>query len=162
GLFALFISKKANKIICFEPEKENFRLLKKNVKINNINNIIINNCAITKTNKKIKLFFPKGKNYGGFSIFRKRNCSYEWVKSKTPQKAFGDLDEIDLLKIDCEGCEFEILPLIKLESVNALYMEYHLSKGKKKKFIMDILKKHFRKIKEKKYNSSLGLIFAEK
>jgi len=162
GLFSLFISNNSKKIICFEPQKENFQILKKNIKINNLKNIEIHNCALSSKDGKIKLYAPSGKNYDSFSVFEKNNKKFEWIESKNPKKILKKIKKVDLLKLDCEGCEFSILPLLNFKKIDKICMEYHLSENKSKKFIMDILKKNFNQIKEKKYNSKLGLLYSEK
>ena len=46
GDFALLASKRAEKVFAIEPNPKDYETLKKNVKINNINNIISINMAV--------------------------------------------------------------------------------------------------------------------
>ena len=58
GLFSLFASQfcKNGKIFCFEPIKENYEELLKNIEINNIQNIIPFNNAVSSKTEKTKIY----------------------------------------------------------------------------------------------------------
>jgi FkbM family methyltransferase len=168
GLFALFISKKAEKIICFEPLKENFKLLKENIKINNLRNVYVYNCGLSSRTYKGKIFLPKKANrinWGAASTLPTRSevsNKYQLAKFIKPNFIFKKFDKINYLKMDCEGCEFKILPLLDLDKVDFLVMEYHLDEKHKKIFLTKLLKNHFKKVKEKKYSKNLGIFICAK
>ena len=113
GYFTLYAAKKAQngKVISFEPTKESFLVLKNNVKINNFQNIIINNLAVAEISKKRTFFVDK--KYGISNTFydSNPNLEKEIVQTTTLDGIYKkfNLAKIDFLKMDCEGAEFEII-----------------------------------------------------
>ena len=81
---------------------------------------------------------------------------------------FHDISRIDLLKIDCEGAEYEIFNSIPDEyfsQIKKIHVEFHENDGEKIRSLIDKLERNgFKWIfeKDKNYNSDLGLIFARK
>jgi FkbM family methyltransferase len=156
------------KIIAFEPETKNFQLLKKNIKFNKLKNVKIYRLAITKNKGKRKLHLnPKNtaahtlkleleKNYD----IKKPKEKYETVKCTTLEKIFKKhkIKKIDLLKLDCEGAEFEILytlPEKYFQKIQNITLEYHddlqppNTSTHLKKFLTN---KNYKITHEKKYN----------
>jgi len=131
GLFSLFASQfcKKGKIFSFEPIKENFELLKKNIEINEITNITFFNEAISDKTSKMTLY--QNEDEAGHSKFVKTSKSME-VNSKSFKEFLDErkIDSYDLLKLDCEGSEYEIiesLPPNYFEKLKKIIIEYHLA-----------------------------------
>ena len=82
GLFALLASQfcKDGKIFCYEPIKENYKLLIENIEINKIKNIFPNNLAVTKETSRVKIFLNDDQS--GHSMFIQNNNFVE-VNSKS-------------------------------------------------------------------------------
>lgn len=132
GTFSLYASKQAfnGKIISFEPTAENFKLLKRNLSINNISNVHPVNMAVSGKVRR-KFMYLNGKNTGGHSFFfvRGKSCKVK-VRTISLKEIFDKykLEAIDFLKMDCEGAEFDILfdcPKRILAKINIISMEYH-------------------------------------
>lgn len=109
GYYSLIFSKKAKKIYAIEPYEENLKYLKKNIKLNNKNNIHI---------KKIAFSSKKGKK--PFYISEKCNwCSMNKNVPYLKKKIKIDVDTLDnfskknkyptFLRMDLEGHEYEVL-----------------------------------------------------
>ena len=73
GFYSLNLSKKNISIHSFEPVKQNFERLNKNVKINNLENIKTYNLALSNIKKKVELWVPNKFKTGGFSILNKND-----------------------------------------------------------------------------------------
>ena len=58
GLFTLFSSQfcKNGRIYCFEPVKDNFSMLKSNLKLNNIENVIVANTAVSSITGPVTIY----------------------------------------------------------------------------------------------------------
>ena len=132
GTFAIPASKKVKngKIFSIEACKDTFTILKKNLKLNNIDNVIPFNIAISDSNKNSKLYYaPKGGSWGN-SLTKNSSSGFEIVKSKT-LKTFMNENKIpycDFMKINCEGSEFEIILSSNkqtLQKVNTILILYH-------------------------------------
>ncbi len=128
GIFSLYASTfTKNRIFCFEPIKENFNLLEENIRMNHKNNIKIFNFALC-NQKEIRIFF-NDVNTGGHSNFIEGK-KYQKVKCMTLKDIFQreNINVCNFLKIDCEGCEYEILfntPDSVFEKIKKISMEIH-------------------------------------
>lgn len=140
GMVSIFLAKKFPflKIYSFEPVKENFENFKKNLVLNNIPEgiIIVENVAVTKDARDVKLI-TNAENSGGSSIAEISDISMDIdiinydVKSVTLNDIFSqyNIESCKLLKIDCEGSEYEILRntseenLLKCENLRAEFHE---------------------------------------
>ena len=130
GLFALFASQfcKNGKIFCYEPIKENYKILIENIEMNQIQNIFPNNLAVTKETSRVKIFLNDDQS--GHSMFI-QNKNFVEVDSKSLSDIFIDngIKECDFLKLDCEGAEYEIVESISSDlftKINKTAIEYHM------------------------------------
>lgn len=147
GTVSIYLAKKYPflKIYAFEPVKQNYENFLKNIELNNINKDIIKvfNLAITKDRRDVILtspFYNSGASniYNNFrgsgNIISNNDIS---IKSITFDDIFSNnnISKCKLLKIDCEGAEYEILYSANVENLkNCEYMraEFHGKKYKQK------------------------------
>jgi FkbM family methyltransferase len=129
GGFSLYASdrSKEGKIFSFEPFESTFQILKKNIETNNKKNIIAYQKAVGKKSGKTKLYVSNT-NYAENSVYKKTSSFVE-VDMLTLGDIFkhNNLSHCDVIKLDCEGAEYDILFSSKkeLKLVNQLIMEYH-------------------------------------
>ena len=147
GLFALFASQfcKDGKIFCYEPIKENYKLLIENIEINKIKNIFPNNIAVTKETSRVKIFLNDDQS--GHSIFV-QNDNFVEVNSKSLPDIFVDngINECNFLKLDCEGAEYEIIESLSPDlftKISKTVIEYHMADTKP-----ELLKQLINKLKQ--------------
>ena len=98
------------RVISFEPENDNFEMLKKNTKLNNLKNTTLINKALSDKKGKLKLYLAKG-NLGHHSLVEKVGEKYEEVEVDTLDNILKELkiSKVDLIKIDVEGAENLVL-----------------------------------------------------
>ena len=172
GYYSLLFSKlvgKSGKVFAFEPDPKNFSLLQKNLKVNDITNVVALNLAVSDKQGESFLFLDKhypgnskmyneGKNEGGKI---KINC----VRLDDYFKGFKK--KINLIKMDIEGSEGNAIKgstdIIKNNKTIKLVLEYFpealKSCGTEPKELLDLLKKEgfeCREINEK--DSELTLV----
>ena len=143
GLGTIILSKQnpLSKIFSFEPNPSVFQILKTNVNNNGLNNVILINKAVH-SNKNLKLMkhpYCSGANIMGEST-SKVNQYYKGENLRATEISvdtisFDDflidnkISEIFLLKIDCEGSEFDILGnskmLFKKTTISNIVGEFH-------------------------------------
>lgn len=173
GFFSLFAHRNASKdsqIFSFEPSKENFRKLQKNISDNKIENVRMFKCAIGSKNGTSKLFHKENHaNSALEEIMQKRSSSFEEIETKTLERAVKEnaLTTIDFLKMDCEGSEYPILETLNDEIfsiIKTISMEFHDLKSEKytSELILEILKRHRFKIVKNKYDiTTMGLNYGK-
>ena len=168
GLFSILVSNicKNGMIYSYEPEKENYNLLNTNLKNNNIKNINFNNLGVASKNGIMKLYFNKN-DFAGHSLYRKSEHSVD-IKTISIDDIFlkNNLLQCDLLKLDCEGGEYDIIMNLSeaiLEKINAICIEYEKIPDLKytKKDMISKLRKKFIVI-DQINSENAGYIFATK
>jgi len=151
GLFSIYLAKKYPflKIYSFEPFPINFSSFLKNLDENKVTNVIPVPLAITADRRRISLLATEDNLGGATSYVYDPDASNktEVVSSITLDDVFNmfDLKQIKMLKIDCEGGEYEILPTIKrLSSIEYLVGEFHYLYGHRDpKPLVDFCEKYF-------------------
>lgn len=112
------------KIIAFEPSKEVFKSLNKNVTDNKLTNVELHHKAVSDYNGIAK-FTTNEKISGSLILEKNLDTTYDVEVVKLSDYIKNNV--IDFLKIDIEGEEkkvfFEILPYLK--NVKNLFIEYH-------------------------------------
>ena len=168
GLFALFASQfcKNGKIFCYEPIKENYKILIENIEMNQIQNIFPNNLAVTKETSRVKIFLNDDQS--GHSMFI-QNKNFVEVDSKSLSDIFIDngIKECDFLKLDCEGAEYEIVESLSSDlftKINKTAIEYHMVDTKP-----ELLEQLINKFKQFSFSvhtrslfADIGFLFAKK
>jgi FkbM family methyltransferase len=117
-------------ILAYEPVLENFEALLRNIDRNKLTNITPHNRAVTKDGRRVGIATDPISNSGGSNIYDKEVS--QQAESVTLRSIFEDynIGRLPLLKIDCEGAEFEILEDYSLLGrVWALRGEFHRGNG---------------------------------
>jgi len=120
GYYTLIFAKlvgEQGKVFAFEPEPFNFKLLKKNVEINNYQNVILQNSAVSNNNGKTKLYLSQEQS-GTHRIFPSHICSNNYVEVEMVRlddyfKKNVLAEKISFIKIDVEGAELGVLKGMK-------------------------------------------------
>ena len=145
---------------------DNYRIFLDNVNMNNLKNIISYNMAVSKQDGNVLIYLNDDKS--GHSMFLKSPNSIE-VESISLKNIFdsNNIDKCDLLKIDCEGSEYEIidsLPSNYFDKIDKMIIEYHFAE-KYPKLVKNLIKKLESapySVNVKKLTNDTGLIFAIK
>jgi len=148
---------KGLRIYSDEASLENYKYLKKNIVDNKLTDkISCFNLAVTgKSDDTIKLYINNSSG-GGNSIFsngKKQFGRYLEVKTISMEDIFlrNKIGQIDFLKMDCEGAEYEILystPKKFFKKIEEMAIEYHNAKGHSGKELKDFIEKLGFTIKE--------------
>ena len=121
-------------VFAFEPDPSNFKILGKNVKVNNYKNIILEQKAVGDKHGRATLY--QAVNPGMHRIFPQTKAKGQvQVELTSLDKYFIDsnlVDKINFLKIDVEGLEFSVLK----------GMENILKNNKKIKILFEFMPKN--------------------
>jgi FkbM family methyltransferase len=136
GSFSILFGKiaKAGRIYAYESFIESYNLFKENIILNRIKNIIPFNLAIcSKPSSRLKLYIKTiGGEYAGNSIYG--SGKFVKVNSTNLNELFkiNNISSCDLLKIDCEGAEYDIIfnsPKRIFKKIKNIILEYHKGYG---------------------------------
>ena len=125
GDFSVFLNKDAKMIYAFEPVPKIYERLVNNIKVNNITNITAYNFGVHVKKTALKISVPKQDGCSKISI--DGNTLIKTITWDDLYNLIGSPSKIDLLKIDCEGCEYSLLknPTI-LKHIKEIRMELHI------------------------------------
>ncbi|MEH6446452.1 MAG: FkbM family methyltransferase [Oceanospirillaceae bacterium] len=140
GLISLPLSKRFCKVVSFEPDPNNFRVLKKNLSLNQSVNIKIHQVAVGDSPKKMELSVNRvidgeGMINTGLSSLCEKNRIYSKKLVKVDVVVIDDycsnngIHDLDFLKIDTEGYEyFTLLGAIETikSSLPTIFYEFSL------------------------------------
>ena len=125
GLFALRMKQlyPSAMIYCYEPFPPNFAQLSGNIQASNLKDVFIIPNGVGGRSRTEHLYVNKT-NLGGHSLFASEAHSNESVEIAITDitKVLNDTghEHIDLIKMDCEGAEYEILKAISPDLVKRI------------------------------------------
>ena len=144
GFFSVYGASKGAKVYSFEPDRENYKILRWNIKRNKLGGLITAlNVAVSNKDGVIKLCIPINKSNearGGMisttsSFISTHSSDFDKCKVVTVKcvnfNSFlrnSSPAQWDLVKIDCEGAEYEILTCLSrgnLDKIDRIVMETH-------------------------------------
>ena len=154
GKYTIIASKRVGangKVIAIEADPGNFDLLNRNIQLNNLSNVIALNYAVYSKEETIKLYLPSAGRGGGdeSSSYTEYNTimsdraargdeKFVKVKANTLdyllQSNMMKQEEVNWIKIDVEGAEYEVLKgakgiLSKSKDITLLMEIHNLSAG---------------------------------
>ena len=118
------------KITCFEPDNYTYSILKNNIESNGLLDVEINNVAVMKFNGLTEFYtVENSKSDVAMSTIKERvkNSKKNIVKAKKLSQYIDE--EVDFLKIDIEGAEYDVLQELKssgkLSDIKQIAIEFH-------------------------------------
>lgn len=175
GMFSIY-ARMLNDVVpifAYEPDEMNYANMKLNLKENGIKNVYTKNVAVAGKVAERTLYLSKdshnhsivnSESSGDFSGEEKK------VFATTLTKIFGQnrLNAVSLVKMDCEGAEFEIiknLPEDLFNKIAVFYVEYHnYGTDTDPKVLVEIFKRNGFKteIRQSFYDKRMGFILSKR
>ena len=119
----------ARKVIAIEPEPNNFAMLELNMEGHE--NVVPVNAALVpfySGEGVMELYIaPSGKNPGNSSLSPRRGRSSIFVSTVHVDAIFTGHPDISVAKIDCEGAEFGLMPVLTRTALEQMALEYHIN-----------------------------------
>ena len=135
GIATLYLSNHfpRSTIHVFEPNPTSYKVLRENVSLNHISNIVTYEKAVTgKKHKRKKLFLPTENSTTSsfqlnFSNLFSQKLKTKYVESISLEELIKTLGHINILNIDAEGEEIFLIPeIIKLsDKIDMIIIEMH-------------------------------------
>jgi len=144
GYYTLLMARVAKKVYAIEPDKDCFEILKKNVKENNLKNVVLLN--IGASDKKGKKYLMRDEKNQGNSKINDKNG--ETILTRTLDNMLINEQKISLIKVDTQGWETQVIEgakkIIKRDQPT-LFLEYTLGEYLDNKMI-NFLKNNYQNI----------------
>ena len=142
GLYTIIGSRRVGlrgKVISLEPHPDNYNILKRNIELNHLNNVIALNSAASSSKSSIKLYLP-GEDKGFtklYTIMPNRAVTQNFVEvdANTLDDILQalNIEQVNWIKIDVEGAELEVLKgttgVIRRSPNMRLLLEIHNIQG---------------------------------
>jgi FkbM family methyltransferase len=133
GVFALYAAYRgARTVLAYEPNSETYRCLRKNSEANHLQQVITA-CQLAVTDRAgDRVRFPARASVYNAIMADGEKGDFEWVQTTNLQTILRDIPSVDLLKMDCEGAEYDILlssPPDVLRKISEIRLEYHLGRA---------------------------------
>lgn len=132
GAYALWAWSKGATVYAYEPESENFAMLCENIRRNEAFSVTVQNVAVMGQAGVVSLYkWSKSKgNTGSYGMYygQAQGAEAQEVRAVTLADVLDMSGPADVLKLDCEGAEYDILlraPQTALDKVKRICMEWH-------------------------------------
>ena len=158
GTFSLMAEKDGANVYAYEPMRQTFKALENNVKLNNSKiNIFDQGVANRKCSRK--LFLNAGSVFS--SMYGTGKCST--IRCITLKDVLANIKHCNVLKIDCEGGEYEIFYNTSSKTfskIGEIRMEYHFVKGQNIDNLLSFLMiRGFKVTKKRDDDNNSGIIW---
>ncbi|MFN7990613.1 MAG: FkbM family methyltransferase [Candidatus Micrarchaeia archaeon] len=130
GAFSVFAASAGATVESFEPHPDNHRMLRANLRINGFASVKTHNAAVGGKEGRRRLFLPENESCCNSFFPQGKDLPSAEVDCTTLDKIVlgSGIRQVDLLKLDCEGAEYEILMSASdgaLSRIRKISLEYH-------------------------------------
>lgn len=146
GAFSVFAGRRGARVFAFEPAPENFVLLNENIALNGLLNVATFNAAIANASGRAKFYM--GLDACAYSLYAAADKTKAVdVPTISLQNVMDQnrIVQIDFLKMDCEGAEYDIVlncPSAVLGKIKKIALECHdMGIGKNEAAMREFLEK---------------------
>jgi FkbM family methyltransferase len=153
----------SGKVVAIEADPDNFQLLKRNIALNNLTNVLPLNYAVFSTRTRMKLYEQSASaKYNSVMLTRAaKTKNYVEVEADTLDSILkqNGINQVNWIKIDVEGAEFEVLKgstkTLSSENVSLLIEIHNIDDPSHYGNIVDLLKyRNYEMTFEQRYDGS--------
>jgi len=158
GAFSLYACMNgAKRVYAFEPNGQAYDLLCKNISTNNLSDMIFPRRVAISSEAGTQVKFPVNASPQNKIMGDDAREGYELVNTTTLKRVLSEnrIYSVDLLKLDCQGMEYEIIESLDkatADKLHAIKMEYHHANEDR---LISVLGKHNLHLVFKKKKSEL-------
>jgi FkbM family methyltransferase len=127
GAFTVAAASKARNGVVYavEPVSDNLRILENNIALNALTNVTMVRAAVGAAGEPVAMAL---KGASSTAMFEANDLEHEQVDQVSLESLLEQMGSVDLLKMDCEGAEFDIFFSTRpaaLLKIRRIAMEYH-------------------------------------
>jgi len=171
GLFSLYcrVLNQKTKIFALEPEPENYKILKQNIKQNKIAGVVLSQMALAGKSGSRELIIAEDNHNHYLSPLDKESTDEEVILIKAASLndycRLNKIEKIDLLKMDIEGGEYEVVAAWNPDDfslVSSLVLEYHSQETNQYKTIEKTLRENGFSVEifPSRFDKTMGFLLA--
>lgn len=147
GYSTVYAAKKAGikgKVICFEPDPFSYKLLKKNIQLNELDNVICINKGLWSEDETLKLKFKAA----GSQVTKDSKSAITEIQVVSLDNELPRLgiSKVDFMWLDVEGAEIEVIKgainTIKASNAELAVASYHIIDGNQSCIELENLFRH--------------------
>jgi FkbM family methyltransferase len=132
GVFSLYAAhSNARRVLAYEPNRESFDCLRRNIQANHLEEVIEPHRLAVSSVAGEEVMFPRTSSPYNAIAMGEGDSDYEVVETIDLSAMLGDTAQVDLLKLDCEGSEYDILLKSDenlLSRIDKIRLEFHLGR----------------------------------
>jgi FkbM family methyltransferase len=133
GVFALHAAcRDAHTVLAYEANGEAFQRMRDNIRLNQLEHVVFPYHLAVTAHAGEKVRFPTRASVYNAILADDGAGDAEWVQTTNLSKIVEPVNQVDLLKMDCEGSEYDILlssPGPVVRKLKEIRMEYHLGRA---------------------------------
>src|SRR6266513_1432574 len=167
GLFSLYAAfSGAKTVYAFEPNREAYRCMLENIGRNNLEKVIVpHNYAVTSKSNEVVTIPKTASPQNRIAYGNTNNDEYESVNTVSLNDIVSKegISRVDLLKMDCEGSEYDIIAGINkstFSKIGRIIVEYH--DGKTGEIAADLKQHGFKLERQERETEKMGMLWFRK
>ena len=164
GVFALYAAQSgARAVHAYEPNATSFECLRRNVVANRLEHVIFAHRLAVAGEEGRTVRFPRKPSVHNAILAEGVADEHELVTTTTLAAIVRPLEPVDLLKLDCEGGEYDILfgaDASVFSRIRAIKLEYH--KGRKEELAATLGRHGFARTRLETWNERVGNVWFSK
>lgn len=158
GMFALYAAQSGAKAVyAYEPNVASFECLRRNIAVNHFEHAIFpHHLAVTGIDAQM-VRFPRTPSVYNAILADSAEEDCDLVATITLASILERIETVDLLKVDCEGGEYEILfgaDAGVFDRIQTIKLEYH--KGRKDELAAILARRGFAQTRLQAWNERIG------
>lgn len=135
GCFSVFVANRARRVFALEPVPDNFEILKTNLRDNKLENVTAHCAGIARADGEATLYYHDTHSDSHSTTSPDpdgRICRRLTVPTLSIASLMAryNIDRIDMMKMDCEGAEYDVLFALNRDvaaRIGGIFLEYHAS-----------------------------------
>jgi FkbM family methyltransferase len=161
GVFALYAAAcGARRVLAYEPSADSFACLERNIRENHLESTIVAHRLAVASADRTTVRFPRRSSAMNTLLVDACIAESDEVSTTTLDAIVDPVEQVDLVKLDCEGAEYEILfgaSAAAFRKIVTLKLEYH--RGRREELVARLRGHGFEPVRQVADNAIGGVLW---